>query len=142
MIMSKYEARINRVESAVNMSPDMSLSINLINRGAYYDELTEAEKDAYIRYLGFDDREVWESVERTVLESLGEFDESFLHFRLTPKPKPPTAEEHRRNVAEVEQFVNTAIDEYNSPEAVELQKQNEEKFREENRRKFLHLKTP
>ncbi len=80
----------------------------LIDAGVYYDELTDDEKNAYCRY---------QKCEREALETLNGYILGNLHFQLERRPKPPTEEEFRANVREIEEAVEEYKRQYNTPEA-------------------------
>lgn len=86
---------------------NMERLAELIAQGAYYDELTEEEKDAYCAYQGFN-REAMETVEKMV--------KGTLHFQVERKPRPLTDAERKARAEEVEAYVMKAIEEYNRPE--------------------------
>lgn len=96
-------SRLNRLEKTMPRNNDAMRGIV----GRFYDELTEAEKDAYWAYYG-SDRESMEALHGYFMDSL--------HFRVEKKPKPPTPQEHRATVREVEEIVQGFVDKYNSPE--------------------------
>lgn len=69
-------------------------------QGRYYDELTDAERDAYLDYvtLGKPDRTAFEEVHLMVCDTL--------HFELTKRPTPPkNQQELNERVKEVEALV-------------------------------------
>ena len=80
----------------------------LIAQGAYYDELSEEEKDAYCAYQGHN-REAMETVEKMVTGTL--------HFQVERKPRPLTDAEYKERVEEVKAYMKKATEEYNSEEA-------------------------
>lgn len=73
--------------------PELLRVLRLIDSGAYYDELSEADKDAYCRYKGFD-RSVKEAVEMELGISP--------HEQLT---RNPTAREQAEIITEVERIL-------------------------------------
>lgn len=90
----------------------------LLSRGAFYDELTEEEREAYKDYktsLGG----VADDIAGAELEIMlmGKPKEEAYHFPLTKRRKPPTPEEHAQRVREVEAYMQEITDEYNAPEA-------------------------
>ena len=77
----------------------------LIASAAYYDDLTDDNKNAYCDYYGY---------ERGVMENLSYAVMGNLHFQLRRKPKLPTDAEFRENVREVERIMDEIIGEYNA----------------------------
>ena len=66
--------------------------------GRFYDELSEDERSLWCKYYyGMPDAHVLEDICTATGTSL--------HFKCGYKPKPPTEEEHKRNVEEVERLV-------------------------------------
>ena len=106
MALADIKKRIKKAQA--NAGGNLGIVGELIRRKAYYDELTDEEKNAYCDYLDIE-REALETVEQAVTGTL--------HFKVKRKPKPPTKEELREAVREVEDAVQGYIDEYNSPEA-------------------------
>jgi len=87
----------NRLKKLEGVRDDISIEIlQLIKSGAFYDELTIEQKDDYCRYLNTD-RITFEEVHLFVLESL--------HVRLEERPKPPTPEEMKQRIEEVEAYL-------------------------------------
>ncbi len=94
------ESRLRKLEN----SPKHEYSdvLELIKQGAFYDELTEEQKDRYCSYMNVKDRRAFEEVQILVLEEMhGE--ENPLHFQLTYKEKPLTKEEFEERVKWVEE---------------------------------------
>lgn len=110
--------RVKKAQEKAFVSEEWGGIIQLIANGAYYDELTPEQQEAYKRY-----KESAGGVARDI--SLAElhvlFDEKTkeeaFHFKLSKREKPPTPEEHRKNVEEVQAFFLEMKEEYNSPEA-------------------------
>ncbi|RKM60496.1 hypothetical protein D6855_07205 [Butyrivibrio sp. CB08] len=100
--------RLQAMKTEITSSEDVGAILKFIDSGAYYDELTDEEKDAYCRYLG---------TERDALETVNGYVLGCLHFQLNRRPKPPTDAEHRATVKEVESYFDARIAEYNSPKA-------------------------
>lgn len=107
--MKENARRIKRMEARLNDTTAGNLGrlAGLIAQGAFYDELTEEEKNAYCSYRGFD-REAMETVEQMVTGTL--------HFQIERKPRPLTEAELKERAEEVQEYMNKAIEEYNSPE--------------------------
>ena len=80
----------------------------LLEMGAYYDELTEDEKNAYCTYYGTD-RETLEEVSGLLLGTL--------HFKLERSIKATTEAQFRECVREAEGSIQALQAEYNAPEA-------------------------
>ena len=106
----KYDSIRRRLD---NLEIKRSLDPALLDRleaGAFYDELTEREKDLYAEYRGTD-RETLETVEGKV------FHDS-LHFRIEKRlPPPRNRAELNKRLDEVREAFDEAAAEYNSPEA-------------------------
>lgn len=102
--MLNIKRRLIKAQKNAYTGEGLERLAELIAAGAYYDEITEAEKDVYCEYRGFD-REAMESVELAVTGTL--------HFQLEKKPKPPTEAQFRQTLREVEALVNEKIKEYN-----------------------------
>ena len=92
--------RLKRLEDA--SEGNHAEIIQLIKSGAFYDEITDAQKVEYCAYHGFD-RQAFEEVNEWMLETM--------HFKLELKPPKMTPEEERKHIAEVakeiEAFMNT-----------------------------------
>ena len=101
-------SRLNTLEKECGISEHSSCVLRLIRSGKYYDELSNEERNAYCKYLGFE-REVYETINALVFNSL--------HFQLEKKRKPATREQFEENVKEVEMIVQGFVEEYNSPES-------------------------
>ena len=109
MALTSIRNRIRKAQAINRVCEETRLIAGLIARGAYYDELTDEEKNAYCLYIGNSDREGFESIL--------DYFHSGLHFRIEPKPKPATEAQFRENIREVEAIMQGYIDEYNRPEA-------------------------
>lgn len=94
MVMKYISKRLERLEQKAK--PEHTEIIERIKSGAFYDELTEIEKDAYCDYKEVE-REVFEEVNLCVLESL--------HVKLEMKNKPPTKKQFIETVKEVEKMI-------------------------------------
>ena len=108
MALSTIRNRIRKAQANTHAGEDLGIVAGLLSRGAYYDECTDEEKNAYCAYYG---------TEREALEEVNGFILGTLHFQLERKPKPPTEAQFRERVREVEELVQAMTDEYNSPEA-------------------------
>ena len=104
MAIANLKNRIRKAQSIAGKS--LGRIADLIARGAYYDELTEEEREEYKRYkesLGG----VADDIAGAELEILF-FDkpqEEAYHFPLTKRKRPPTPEEHAQRVQEVEEYL-------------------------------------
>lgn len=108
MALSTIRNRIRKAQANTHAGEDLGIVAGLLSRGAYYDECTDEEKNAYCAYYG---------TEREALEEVNGFILGTLHFQLERKPKPPTEAQFRERVREVEELVQAMTDEYNTPEA-------------------------
>ena len=95
------ESRLRKLEN----SPKHEYSdvLELIRQGAFYDELTEEQKDRYCSYMNVKDRRAFEEVQTCIFELYEEEVENPLHFQLTYKEKPLTKEEFEERVKWVEE---------------------------------------
>lgn len=108
MALANIKNRIRKAQRNTHAGEDLGIVAAAINRGAFYDECTDEEKNAYCAYYG---------TERQALEEVNGFILGSLHFKLERKPKPPTEAQFRERVREVEELVQAMTDEYNTPEA-------------------------
>ena len=92
--------RLKSLEQKTKNTNNYRDIINLIKAGAFYDEISEFEQIRYCEYLGFE-KNVIEQVYKSVFEENAEP----LHIKLELKPKPPTEEEFKKIIAEVERIV-------------------------------------
>ena len=74
--------------------------IQLIKSGAFYDEISDIQKEGYCAYHGFD-RQTFEDVSTVMLETM--------HFKLELKPPKMTPEEERKHVAEVSKEIEAYL---------------------------------
>lgn len=77
----------------------------ILRRGAFYDELTDEEKNAYCDYCRTD---------RNALEEVNALIYGSLHFQVERNPKPPTEAQFRERVREVAAIIKDCEDEYNA----------------------------
>ena len=82
--------RLKRLEDA--SEENNTEIIRLIKSGAFYDEISDIQKEEYCAYHGFD-RQAFEDVNGWMLKTM--------HFKLELKPPKMTPEEERKHVAEV-----------------------------------------
>lgn len=108
MALASLKNRIKKAQANTHAGEALGRIAELIAQGAYYDELTDEEKNAYCDYLG-SERDAMEAVEAMVTGTL--------HFPVKRKEKPLTEAQFRERVREVEDIVNGYIEEYNAPEA-------------------------
>lgn len=94
--LASIKTRIKKAQANAHAGEDLGRIAELLNRGAFYDELTDEEKNIYCAYYGAD-RQALEEVTSVVMGSL--------HFKLEHKPKPPTETQFRERVQEVEAFM-------------------------------------
>lgn len=80
--------RIERLQCRKGSGENKSLK--LIDAGCYYDELSDADKDAYCEYRHYD-RQIMEKVELAVTGTL--------HFVLRKIPKPEPLEKVQKEIA-------------------------------------------
>lgn len=118
MAYTTIKNRLKRARANTHAGEDLGRIAELLHQGAYYDELTDEEREAYKAYkesLGG----VADDIAGAELEIMF-FDktkEEAYHFPLTKRKRPPTKEELAQRVQEVEDIVNGYIEEYNTPEA-------------------------
>lgn len=86
--------------------------LRLIESGACYEDLSEAEKEAYNRYRGFDSG--FEALNAAYAACMG-IDVSEIRTPLEKRPTPEELEARRKQLAE---WMEESDREYNSPEAV------------------------
>lgn len=109
MALSSIRSRVKKAQIKASSGETLDIVAGLIARGAFYDELTDEEKNAYCCYIGTD---------RKALEEIEELIRGNLHFQVERKEKPLTEAQFRQRVQEVEDIVNGYIEEYNTPEAI------------------------
>lgn len=102
--MRSLENRLKRLESVIDNN-DIGIQ-RKIYKGAYYDELTDDEKDRYLRYINFQGgRDVFEDIHLLFFDTL--------HNKLADRPPKMTPEEERRHIAEVSKEIEAYL---NQPE--------------------------
>lgn len=107
--------RLDRLQ-AVGGKAEVTMVLQLIESGKYYDELTEEQKEAYNRYRGFDAG--FEALNAAYAACMG-IDPAEVRTKLEKNPTPEEQEAMRQELAE---WVEKAVEEYNSPEAVAQRK--------------------
>ena len=108
MALASLKNRIRKAQANTHAGEALGIVAEAIARGAFYDECTDEEKNAYCEYYG---------TEREALEEVNGFILGNLHFQLERKPKPPTEAQFRERVREVEAIMQEITEEYNAPEA-------------------------
>ena len=96
MASTSIKNRIRKAQTKTHAGDSLGIVAKAIWRKAYYDELTEEEKDAYCNYRGYD-RKAMEDVETMIKGNL--------HFVITKKPKPPTQKELQERIEEVQEYI-------------------------------------
>lgn len=89
-----YINRLKKLEK--EHTAEFTEIIQLIRRGAFYDELTDEQKDLYCKYKGHD---------REAMETIEEYINGSLHLQLKKNEPPPTKEELREITEEIERFL-------------------------------------
>lgn len=89
--MKNYDKRLKKLES--NPAQQWRDVRCLICQGRYYDELSDEQQMRYCEYRGIE-RNAFEEVETAVSGSL--------HFRLEPKPDPPTPSKLREIIKQLQ----------------------------------------
>lgn len=110
------KTRLKQLEDAagkISLYPDV---VKLIKNGAYYDQLSDDQKDRYVQYRYGISRKSYEDM--TLLFHFTDAPYGFLHtaediaesgvfhFQLDYVPRPPTPEEFEQNRREIEAFFN------------------------------------
>lgn len=118
MALASLKNRIRKAQRNTHAGDSLGRIAELISRGAFYDELTPEEREAYKDYkesLGG----VADDIAGAELEIMffNKTKEEAYHFPLTRRRRPPTPEEHAERVREVEAYMQELTDEYNAPEA-------------------------
>lgn len=110
----KTAKRLENIETHIEKQAiyEQGRLAKLIAQGAYFDELTPEEQEAYKAYkesLGG----VADDIAGAELEImfLDKTKEEAYHFPLTKRKRPPTPEEHRQRVQEVEDYLFSLNDE-------------------------------
>ena len=107
MVMGvRVEGRLRRLEKRQGeLFDDVE---GWISQGRYYDELTDQERTRYDRYKvslgGVDSDKALCALEHLMNDNEAPPDEK-LHFRLTPRTKPPTREEHEQRIMEIQEIL-------------------------------------
>lgn len=126
MAYTSIKRRIKKIQSG---GDERYLRIlELIDQGAYYDELTPEEQALYKEYkesLGGGDSDYAAAYLSEAFAKAAETEgvdrepppeHGYYHYRLTKRKHPPRPEEHAARVKEVERIFLDLKEEYNSPE--------------------------
>lgn len=92
--MKNYDKRLEKLES--NPAQQWRDVRCLICQGRYYDELSDEQRHRYCEYRGIE-QNAYEEVETAVSGSL--------HFRLEPKPDPPTPSKLREIIKQIQSYL-------------------------------------
>jgi len=118
MAYATIKNRLKKAQQNAHGGDSLGRIAILLNRGAYYDELTEEEREAYKEYKeslgGVADDVAGAELQIMFMEKTKE--EAY-HFPLTKRRKPPTPQEHAQRVREIEEIMQECSDEYNATEA-------------------------
>ena len=118
MALASLKNRIKKAQRNTHAGDSLGRIAELISRGAFYDELTPEEREAYKAYKeslgGVADDIAGAELEKMLMDKP---EKEAYHFPLTRRRKPPTPEEHAQRVREVEAYMQEITDEYNAPEA-------------------------
>ena len=118
MAYTTIKNRLKRARANTHAGEDLGRIAELLHQGAYYDELTDEEREAYKAYKeslgGVADDIAGAELEKMLMDKP---EKEAYHFPLTRRRKPPTPEEHAQRVREVEAYMQELTDEYNAPEA-------------------------
>lgn len=120
MALTSIKNRLKKVQDSLGAADSFHMVAELIARGAYYDELTDEEKAAYVRYkesLGGVADDVAGARLETIFEDLREDGRDPFHFQLSKRKRPPTPEEHAQRVQEIHELFDRIIQEENQDEA-------------------------
>lgn len=93
--MKQLSRRVDRIQSAVKTESSEVLS--WINKGLYYDDLTDEQKTIYCRYKDFDRQ----AVEDIHLFMTDNDTSAALHFPLEQNLPPMTPEEEKQHIKRV-----------------------------------------
>lgn len=108
MAISNIRNRIMKAQMKAQANNDLGRLAALLARGAFYDECTDEEKNAYCKYQG---------TEREALENINGYILGTLHFKLERRQRRPTEAEQQRNFLETRMLVQEMVRMYNTPEA-------------------------
>lgn len=112
MALASLKNRIRKAQRNTHAGEALGRIAELISRGAFYDELTPEEKEAYKQYKeslgGVADDIAGAELQIMFMEKTKE--EAY-HFPLTKRRKPPTEEELAKRAQEIELYMQEKIDE-------------------------------
>lgn len=127
MALTSIKNRLKKVQDSLGAADSFHMVAELIARGAYYDELTDEEKAAYVRYkesLGGCDSDLAAArLNEMFYQMDGEkgIDDTppdqFYHFRLTKRKRAPTPTELEQSVKEVQEIFERIRQEEEQDEA-------------------------
>jgi hypothetical protein len=118
MGLASIKNRLKKAQANNHAGDALGKVAHLLSRGAYYDELTEEERQAYKEYKESLGGVADDIAGAELLIFFGKSEKEAYHFQLTKRRRPPTPEEHAQNVREVEAMMQEVIEEYNTPEEV------------------------
>lgn len=101
MAISEIRRRIDKLERDTAADGTNLRILELIRAGAYYDELTDEEKELYAQHWNTD-REALEEVNTLAVGSL--------HFQLTRLVQTRTIKRLNERIQEVGEIVNSLVD--------------------------------
>lgn len=120
MALASIKNRLKKAGIKTHAGDSLGRIAAFIARGAFYDELTEEDREAYKEYKeslgGVADDVAGAELEKAFFNKP---EKEAYHFPLTKRRRPPTPEEHAQRVREVEEYVLGLKDEYNAQEAKE-----------------------
>ena len=99
-MLANIKNRIRKVQAQSAAGEDLERIAELIGQGAYYDELTDDEKDLYCAYIGAD-REVMEAVEQNAAS---------LHFQVKRKERRLTKAQLRDHIKATSEMIQSYIE--------------------------------
>ena len=112
MALANLKNRIRKAQRNTHAGEALGRIAELISRGAFYDELTPEEKEAYKQYKeslgGVADDIAWAYLQTVFFKKT---EEEAYHFPLTKRKKPPTEEELAKREQEIELYMQEKIDE-------------------------------
>lgn len=111
--MAQLKKRLERLENGGGKFGDV---MDLIRKGKYYDDLTEAQKVRYCLYRYGTDHNPDEYLDKHFGHLFPDSPRFDPHFQLERKPRPMTPAELEQEAQEVQNIVQEITDKYNSPE--------------------------
>lgn len=112
MALASIKNRLKKAQGKAHGGDSLGRIAAYIARGAFYDELSEEDREAYKEYkesLGG----VADDIAGAELEIMffNKTEEEAYHFPLTKREKPPTEEEIAKRAQEIELYMQEKIDE-------------------------------